>query len=98
MADLQKYEKKAELLKTLGHPVRLCIVNGLMTQACNVSGIQECLKLPQSTVSQHLGILKSQGIIKGERNGLEITYSVINDDVKKLVRAVMEEEEPFQRG
>ena len=33
MAELAKYERKAELLKTLGHPVRLCIVNGLMDQA-----------------------------------------------------------------
>jgi DNA-binding transcriptional ArsR family regulator len=89
------YEKKAELLKTLGHPVRLCIVHGLMAKACNVTGIQECLKLPQSTVSQHLGILKSRGIIKGERNGLEIIYSVVDEDVKKLMTVFVGEEEPF---
>jgi len=49
--DLSKYQHKAELLKVLGHPVRLCIVHGLMHNECNVSGIQECLKLPQSTIS-----------------------------------------------
>jgi DNA-binding transcriptional ArsR family regulator len=56
---LADYERKAELLKILGHPVRLCIVNGLITKECNVTGIQDCLKLPQSTISQHLGILKA---------------------------------------
>ena len=61
---LADYERKAELLKILGHPVRLCIVNGLITKECNVTGIQECLGLPQSTISQHLGILKAHGIIK----------------------------------
>jgi len=98
MADISKYEKRADLLKTLGHPVRLCIVNGLLTRECNVTGIQECLKLPQSTVSQHLSILKSRGIIKGERNGLEITYKVVNEDARKILRALMEEEEPFDQG
>ena len=97
MAELAKYERKAELLKTLGHPVRLCIVNGLMDRECNVTGIQECLNLPQSTISQHLGILKSKGIIKGKRNGLEITYTVIDEDVKRIVMVLMEDGEPFIR-
>lgn len=96
--DVSKYQEKAELLKTLGHPVRLCIVHGLMHNACNVSGIQDCLKLPQSTISQHLGILKSRGIIKGERKGLAITYSVVNDEVIKVVKALLNEEDPFLEG
>ncbi|HYE08801.1 MAG TPA: metalloregulator ArsR/SmtB family transcription factor, partial [Patescibacteria group bacterium] len=56
MENLTKYNDKAELLKVLAHPVRLCIVRGLMDKECNVSHMQECLELPQSTVSQHLGI------------------------------------------
>lgn len=85
MNDFTKYEEKAELLKVLAHPVRLCIVKGLMEKECNVSYMQECLQLPQSTVSQHLGILRSRGIIKGTRNGLEINYSIANDEVKKII-------------
>ncbi len=85
MEDLTKYNDKAELLKVLAHPVRLCIVKGLMNKECNVSYMQECLQLPQSTVSQQLGILRSRGIIKGTRNGLEVSYSIVNEDVKKLV-------------
>lgn len=95
---LAGYERKAEKLKVLGHPVRLCIVNGLISRECNVTGIQECLQIPQSTVSQHLGILKAHGIIKGKRNGLEITYSVVDEDVIRLIRAFMEEAQPFQEG
>ena len=41
--------------------------------------------MPQSTISQHLAKLKSSGIIVGERNSLEITYKVCNDDVKKII-------------
>ncbi len=94
---LSYYERKAEILKALGHPVRLCIVNGLLTKPCNVTGIQECLELPQSTISQHLAILKARGIIKGTRNGLEIVYSVVDEDVKRLIKAFMEREESFQK-
>lgn len=88
MEDTKKYEGTAELLKAIAHPVRLCIIKGLLNKECNVSHMQECLELPQSTVSQHLSILRAKGIIKGERNGLEITYSVVSEDVKKIINAL----------
>ncbi|MEA4846617.1 MAG: metalloregulator ArsR/SmtB family transcription factor [Clostridiaceae bacterium] len=90
MEDARKYEGTAELLKVIAHPVRICLIKGLMESRCNVTHMQECLGLPQSTVSQHLSILRSKGIIKGERNGLEITYSVINEDVKKVINALFD--------
>jgi len=81
------FKEKAEFLKVLAHPVRLCIVRGLMSQdECNVSHIQNCLERPQSTISQHLAKLRSAGIIKGRRCGLEVYYRVINEDAKKIVR------------
>jgi DNA-binding transcriptional ArsR family regulator len=90
MEDLTKYNAKAELLKVLAHPVRLCIVKGLMDKECNVSHMQECLELPQSTVSQHLSVLRSRGIIKGTRRGLEVTYSISNEEVKKLIHLLFD--------
>lgn len=83
--DIRSYESKAEKLKAIAHPHRLCIIKGLMENSCNVTKIQECLKLPQSTVSQHLSKLKSAGIVEGSRNGLEICYSVVDEDVKQIV-------------
>ena len=77
-------------MKSMAHPVRICIIKGLMEKKCNVTHMQECLELPQSTVSQHLGVLRAKGIIKGERNGLEITYSVVNEDVKRIINAIFE--------
>lgn len=88
MEDLKLYDDKVEILKALAHPVRLCIIKGLLDKECNVTHMQECLKLPQSTVSQHLGILRSKGIIKGKRNGLEITYNIVNEDVKKIIEVL----------
>jgi ArsR family transcriptional regulator len=85
MQNMKNYVQISEILKALAHPVRLCIVRGLINSQCNVSKMQECLNLPQSTVSQHLAKLKSAGIIEGERNGLEICYKVVNKQVRDLV-------------
>ena len=86
MENGSKFIQKSELLKAVSHPIRLCIVKGLMEKESNVTNIQECLDLPQSTVSQHLFKLKVAGIIKGKRKSLEISYRVINDDVRKIIR------------
>ena len=87
--DLKQYDEIAELLKALSHPVRLCIVRGLLGKGkCNVSYMQECLNIPQSTISQHLQKLRSAKIIEGTRNGLEINYSVTNPTVIKLIEAL----------
>ncbi len=86
---LKVLEKKAQMLKALAHPVRLCIVKNLVeTGGCNVSKIQVCLDMPQSTVSQHLSKLKSSGIVEGKRTGTEITYYVVHPDAKKIVNLI----------
>lgn len=83
------FEEKAELLKVLAHPVRLCIVRGLMTQEnVNVSHMQACLEMPQSTISQHLAKLRAAGIIEGKRQGVEVYYSVVSEDAKKIVQSL----------
>ncbi len=79
------YTAESEILKVLGHPVRLKIVAGLCSQQCNVKYIWECLGLPQATVSQHLALLKNKGIITGKRDGVEVHYSVINPLAKKII-------------
>lgn len=86
--DVRQFEVQAEKLKAISHPQRLCIIKGLIENSCNVSKIQECLQLPQSTVSQHLSKLKAAGIVEGVRNGLEICYSVVDDDVKAILAII----------
>jgi DNA-binding transcriptional ArsR family regulator len=92
--NFKAYQEAAEMLKALAHPVRLCIVRGLLDKKqCNVTYMQECLELPQSTVSQHLQKLRSLGIVEAERSGLEVNYQLANDRVIKLVRHLFEEEQ-----
>lgn len=90
--DYKELEEAAELLKVLAHPVRLCIVKGLLENGPqNVTHMQSCLKVPQSTVSQHLQKLRTAGIIQGERNGLEIKYEVCSKIAARTVKALLEE-------
>ncbi|WP_145408898.1 ArsR/SmtB family transcription factor [Paenibacillus xylanexedens] len=91
---LKQFDEPAEFLKALSHPVRLCIVRGLMRKKkCNVSYMQECLDLPQSTVSQHLQKLRSAGIVATERNGLEVNYVLADARVEQLIMILFEKDE-----
>jgi len=92
MVDIKKYEEKAEKLKAIAHPHRLCIVRGLIDNECNVTKIQECLELPQSTISQHLAKLKAVNIIEGRRNGLEVCYKVIDQDIVDIIKILCNKE------
>ncbi|AOZ94125.1 ArsR/SmtB family transcription factor [Paenibacillus crassostreae] len=84
--NFKAYNETAEILKALAHPVRLCIVKGLLEKGiCNVTYMQECLDLPQSTVSQHLQKLRSVGIVQTDRNGLEVNYSVVDPRIKIII-------------
>jgi len=92
--DIKKFDEVAEILKAMGHPVRLCILNGIIqTGGCNVSHMQDCLELPQSTISQHLQKLRSAGIIEGTRNGTEITYTLKNQKVLEIITTLYPQEE-----
>jgi ArsR family transcriptional regulator len=81
----------SEIFKALSHPARLCVVNKLTRTSLTVSQMQDCLGMSQSNVSQHLFILKSKGIIKGERNGSEVLYSLADDRMKELVHIFLNE-------
>jgi len=77
-----KYRNESDLLKALAHPVRLKIIEllliGLDIEGCSVNSIQKKIGIPQSTVSQHLQILRNKGIIDGSKKGLEVCYKVID--------------------
>jgi ArsR family transcriptional regulator len=81
------YEKDSTVLKALGHPVRLQIVAGLLeTDGCNVNKMVSRLKIPQSTVSQHLATLRHAGVLVPEKNGVQICYRVADKRIAGLVK------------
>ena len=79
------FEHLSNILKPLSHPHRLEMIVGLFHNECNVTQCQERMGLPQSTISQHLRVLKDAGIIKGHRKGTEVCYKVIDDFALKII-------------
>lgn len=95
MNDDQKesIQAAAALLKALAHPLRLCIVRNLCLKgSCNVSYMQGCLDVPQSTLSQQLGILRAAGVLRGTRNGIEVSYEVIDEKTRRLLEVLFPED------
>lgn len=87
-------EDKAAILKLISHPIRLCILRGLSEEGeKNVSYIQGCLDVPQSTLSQHLAKLRLSGVVKDERRGTEVFYSLADDEVRRIIKLLFKSEE-----
>ncbi len=70
-------EELSILAKALGHPARVQIMRLLVRRnACICGDIVDELPLAQSTVSQHLKVLKEAGLIRGEIDGPRVGYCV----------------------
>lgn len=82
---MKKVDEFSDMLKALAHPVRLKILAGLLEDECNVAEIQKTLELPQSTISQHLRMLKDRGIIQARQEGRKRCYKVIDDHVRNIM-------------
>jgi ArsR family transcriptional regulator len=81
----------AEVLKVLGHPIRLRIVQTLLTEESCVKNLWNCLELPQATVSQHLSVLKGKGIVDSAREGVAMRYWVCDDISKQVIGTLIRE-------
>jgi len=78
-------EELARYAKALGHPARVRIVRLLLErEECMVSAIVEELPLAQSTVSQHLKVLREAGLIHGEVEGVRICYCADSARIDRL--------------
>jgi len=69
-------EDKTKIFKALSDPNRLRILKALQTKVLCVCEIRELLQLANSTVSQHLTILKEEGFIIEEKSGKWVNYSI----------------------
>lgn len=76
LGDPIQYAARAEVLKALAHPSRLLIVDALdKTERC-VCELQELVGSDMSTVSRHLSVLKSAGLVTDRKKGLNTYYSL----------------------
>ncbi|WP_284225867.1 ArsR/SmtB family transcription factor [Mycobacterium antarcticum] len=82
-------ETAGDLLRALAAPVRIAIVLQLRESSRCVHELVDALALPQPLVSQHLRILKSAGVVAGERTGREVRYRLVDDHLSDIVLAAI---------
>lgn len=76
MYDKELYEYKAQVIKAMAHPSRLMIIDALADSELCVCKLQEFVGSDMSTVSRHLSVLKSAGIVSSRKEGLQVYYSL----------------------
>ena len=78
-------DSAGELLRALAAPVRIAIVLQLRESPRCVHELVDTLGVTQPLVSQHLRILKSAGVVRGERTGREVIYELVDDHLARIV-------------
>ncbi len=71
-----RFEARARILKAMAHPTRLYIVDVLAGGERCVHELTEMVGADMSTVSKHLSVLRSAGILSDEKRGSEVYYSL----------------------
>jgi len=76
MISFQEAEIRAKIIKAMGHPVRLMIIEFLKKGEHSFSEIFDLFKLDKSTVSKHLLVLKEAGIVSSKKDGADMVYKL----------------------
>ncbi|MDH6282687.1 DNA-binding transcriptional ArsR family regulator [Rhodococcus sp. LBL1] len=74
-----------EILRALAAPVRIAIVLQLRESQRCVHELVGALGVTQPLISQHLRVLKSAGVVHGERIGREVMYRLVDDHLAHIV-------------
>jgi ArsR family transcriptional regulator, arsenate/arsenite/antimonite-responsive transcriptional repressor len=75
----------AAFAKAVGHPIRVRILRMLARkEARTCSVIVDELPLAQSTVSEHLRILRNAGLVRANENGLRVSYCIVPSALKRF--------------
>ncbi|MDD7363524.1 MAG: metalloregulator ArsR/SmtB family transcription factor [Peptoniphilus sp.] len=87
----REMREAAKLLRALANPIRLCLLEKLIEDGpTNVKGIGECMDVSQPNLSQHLKVLRDQGIVEAEKIQNQVFYSCEREDVRKLIETLKE--------
>lgn len=78
-------EKRAETLKALGHPIRLCIMDLLQDGERNVGDLAELLDIKSAIASQQLKLLRLSGLVSVEKRDGHSYYTIAHPNVPRLL-------------
>lgn len=89
IAQMNKNSAKAEsMLKILASAKRLMILCHLVKEKKSVSELLELVDLSQSALSQHLAKMRKEGILKCQKEGQIVYYSICNFEVEAILNTL----------
>ena len=83
--DEERLEHAIQCLKVLAHPLRLKILVHLMDGPTNVSALERIVQSSQPNISQHLAIMRYRGMLKQDKRGNEVFYSIKNERLMRML-------------
>jgi DNA-binding transcriptional ArsR family regulator len=81
-------DRASALLKALANRHRLIIICQLVEKERSVGDLADLLQVRDSTVSQHLALLRKDGLVSARRDGQTIWYSIASGPARELVQAL----------
>jgi ArsR family transcriptional regulator, arsenate/arsenite/antimonite-responsive transcriptional repressor len=81
------HQAKAELFRTLGHPVRIRVLELLQDGPRQVKELLADIEVEPSNLSQQLAVLRRAGLVVSSREGSTVVYTLSTADVADLMRA-----------
>ncbi|WP_154115623.1 ArsR/SmtB family transcription factor [Vibrio cincinnatiensis] len=75
----------SDLLRIMAHPERLRVLCQLTQGEAGVTQLQKCSSLSQSAFSQHLTVLRKQGLIQARKASQQVFYSLADSRVNQLI-------------
>src|SRR4051794_5375969 len=81
------YQAKAELFKTLGHPLRIRVLELLCERPMPVRDMLTEIEVEAPNLSQQLAVLRRSGLVNARRSGNTVVYELAGADVSEMMRA-----------
>ena len=76
---------KADIFKALGHPTRFAIMEMLQAEECAVSIMVDRFGCSMATLSKHLSVLKSSGLVSNRKQGSNVYFRTACSNISRLV-------------
>ena len=81
-------ERAARVIRVLGHPLRLRILELLEVGERNVADLQDELQTTQAAISQQLAILRAEGVVAPRREGTRVFYRIVEPKVSHILDCI----------
>ena len=88
--DSRILERAARVIRVIGHPLRLRLLEELEGGERHVSELVVTTGASQAIVSQQLGILRSEGVVDARRDGARVYYRIIEPKVSMILQCIRE--------